>query len=178
MRLALYTFGVFIKPSDDPANVGFHALDRQIWPILDRAEGLIARSGYEGDPGPASWGEHAYPRFYTETGDGHSPSTLSLWQGIEAAMAFSYSGLHAEALKSGRSWFRTPHWPPYVAWWHERSDYPTWAEAADRHEYLHDHGSSSHAFSFKQAFDPNGHACTPDPVAIRAIVGRASSRTL
>ena len=31
-------------------------------------------------------------------GDGWTPATLSLWRDLESAMAFSYAGLHAEAV--------------------------------------------------------------------------------
>ena len=67
--------------------------------------------------GPQSWGEQVYPRFYVERGDGWSPSTLSLWRDLTALMAFSYSGIHAEAMRHGREWFVKPTWPGYVLWW-------------------------------------------------------------
>ena len=116
-HLALYTFGIFIKPAEDPANDGFHNLNDPHFALVEHAAGFIARSGYADDPGPECWGEQVYPQFYRERGDGWSPATLSLWQDIEAAMAFTYSGLHAEALKRGKEWFRKPQWPPYAAWW-------------------------------------------------------------
>ena len=78
-QLALYTFGIFKKPSDATANDGFHLRNDPILELVDRSPGMIARSGYEGDPGPASWGKQVYPRFYVEQGDGYSPSTLSVW---------------------------------------------------------------------------------------------------
>ena len=55
MPLALHTFGQFLKPSADPANAGFHALNDPVLERVDQAPGLIARSGYASDPGPASW---------------------------------------------------------------------------------------------------------------------------
>src|SRR5688572_79781 len=115
-RIALYTFGVFRRPADDPANRGFHDRNDVNFEAVEASAGFIARSGYEDEPGPASWGEHVYPRFYVERGDGHSPSTLSLWTDLESPMAFSYAGIHAEALKHGRDWFVRPEWPPYVLW--------------------------------------------------------------
>lgn len=170
MHLALYTFGIFARPSDDPANDGFHALDAQIWPLLDRAEGLVARSGYIGDPGPRSWGPHVYPDFYVGE-DAHSPSTLSLWKSIEHAMAFAYHGLHKEALKRGREWMVKPQWPPYAAWWVEAGHRPDWHEAVQRHRHLHVHGSSATAFLFKQPFDEDGHAYEVDHHRVRKIAG-------
>lgn len=156
MRLALYTFGVFIKPADDPANDGFHELNDRILPLVDRAAGLIARSGYEDEPGPASWGEQVFPKFYEERGDGWSPSTLSLWQDVEAAMAFSFFGLHAVALKRGREWNVKPAWPPYAAWWVKADHQPDWHEAVARHRILHDRGPTPDAFDFKSPFGTDG----------------------
>jgi hypothetical protein len=169
-QLALYTFGIFSKPADDPANDGFHRRNDPVLALVDKAPGLIARSGYEGDPGPMSWGTQVYPGFYVETGDGWCPSTLSVWQDMESAVAFSYSGLHAEALAHGREWFRKPEWPPYAAWWIKEGHFPDWAEAVARHEYLHDNGPSPHVFDFKAAFDASGHETKLDRAKIKQIL--------
>ena len=169
-RLALYTFGMFREPSAHPVNDGFHQRNDRVFGVIEGAAGFIARSGYEGDPGPESWGEQVYPRFYVERGDGYSPSTLSLWESPEAAMAGSYSGIHAEAMSHGRTWFDKPQWPPYVAWWVEGDHRPDWAEAVDRHEYLHDHGPSARAFDFKHPFDREGNATTIDRTLFKRLV--------
>jgi Domain of unknown function (DUF3291) len=161
-KLALYTFGIFAKAAKDPANDGFHFLNDKILPQVDRAIGLIERSGYDGEPGPATWGTQVFPAFFIDTGDGWSPSTLSLWVDIESAMAFSYFGLHAEALKRGHEWFAKPKWPPYAAWWVDQAEVPDWTEAVRRHQHLHDHGSTPTAFNFKQAFDSAGNKMVID----------------
>ncbi|MEL3891840.1 DUF3291 domain-containing protein [Ferrovibrio sp. MS7] len=173
-RLALYTFGIFIRPSADPANDGFHARNDINLAAAECSEGFIARSGYDGDPGPASWGPHRYPRFYS--GEGHSPSTLSLWRDLNAPYAYAYSGIHAEALSRGRDWFQRPlapplkpAWPPYVLWWVAPGHVPDWQEAVERHEYLHDHGASAHAFDWKTPFDAEGRPASLDRDALRRL---------
>jgi len=175
-RLALYTFGIFRLPSADPANAGFHARNAPNLAAAEQAAGFIARSGYDGDPGPASWGAHAYPRFY-RGGDAHSPSTLSLWDSLEAPMAFTYHGIHAEALAHGRDWFLKPAgssegWPPYVLWWVAGDHVPDWREAVDRHEWLRDHGPSSRAFDWPTPFDAEGNPAMIDRGRLRAIAAR------
>jgi hypothetical protein len=155
-RIALYTFGQFSKPSADPANGGFHRRNDPILAMVDKAPGLIARSGYDSDPGPPSWGTQVFPRFWIDNGDGFAPSTLSVWRDMESAFAFSYFGLHAEALKHGREWFQKPQWPPYVLWWVKTAFRPDWSQAIIRHEYLHDNGPTPQAFTFKQAFNASG----------------------
>jgi Domain of unknown function (DUF3291) len=169
-QLALYTFGIFSRPADDPANDGFHRRNDAVLALVDKAPGLIARSGYEGDPGPLSWGVQVYPRFYVEAGDGWCPSTLSVWKDMESAVAYAYFGLHAEALSHGREWFRKPEWPPYAVWWIEDGKFPTWSDAVTRHEHLHDHGPSPRAFNFKAAFDAKGCEVTLDRAKIKQIL--------
>lgn len=172
MPLALYTFGQFIEPADSAANDGFRDLNDPVFARVDRAEGLIARSGYASDPGPAPWGEEVYPRFYEDRGDGWSPATLSLWEDMESLFAFTYSGLHAHALGRGREWFRKPEWPPLVLWWHEDSGRPTWSTGVERLEHLHDHGPSPFAFTFKTPFDRRGHPTELDRDRVRSLRSR------
>ncbi len=155
-RLALYTFGVFRGSAADPANQGFHDRNDAAFAAAEAAEGFIARSGYAEEPGPESWGEQVFPRFYVERGDGWSPSTISLWIDLESAMAFSYSGRHAESLKLGRNWMVKPQWPPYALWWVDRNHTPSWTEAVARHEHLADNAPSPYAFDFKTAFGSDG----------------------
>ena len=167
--LALYTFGMFLEPSEHPANDGFHERNDPILLDIEKALGFIKRSGYEGDPGPESWGEQVYPRFYVERGDGWSPSTLSLWRDMESMMAFSYFGLHAEALSLGRDWFQKPEWPPYVTWWIDSDHVPNWAEGVEKHEYLHDQGPTPKAFNFKKPFDVSGLPMKIDRAKIKQL---------
>ncbi|MEX3010112.1 DUF3291 domain-containing protein [Hoeflea sp. TYP-13] len=168
-RVALFTFGIFIEPSEHPNNDGFHERNDPILDAVEDAPGFVARSGYDDEPGPEPWGNQVYPRFYEERGDGWSPATLSLWTDLESPMAFSYFGLHAEALSRGRLWFEKPRWPPYALWWVDGGHTPSWTEAVERHEHLHDHGVSAFAFTFKQPFDARGHVCLVDRERLKAI---------
>ena len=54
-RVALYTFGIFTRPYADPANDSFHVRNEANLAAVEASAGFIARSGYDGDPGPASW---------------------------------------------------------------------------------------------------------------------------
>ena len=175
-RLALYTFGQFRLPSEDPANDGFHARNDPVFAAAEAAEGFIARSGYDDEPGPESWGEQVYPRFYRDNGDGWAPETLSLWRDAESVMAFSYSGIHGEAMRHARDWFDKPTWPPLALWWVEGDHTPDWAEAVARHEHLADHGPTPHAFTFKTFFDAKGAAGSIDQDRVRAMIGKKAAR--
>ncbi len=168
-RLALYTFGILKEPEESPTNIGFVTRNENNFQAAEMSEGFIARSGYDDNPGPQSWGAHLYPRFY-KGDDAHSPSTLSLWQDLASAMAFSFSGIHAEAMRHGHEWFVKREWPGYALWWVDENHQPDWAEAVVRHEHLHDHGPSPFAFTFKQAFDAGGKPTIIDKERLKRLI--------
>lgn len=182
-HLAVYNFNMFRLHSGDPANDGFHARNDLNFATAEASDGFVARSGYEGEPGPESWGLQVYPRFYVETGEQSAPSSLSLWEDIPALLAFTYGRVHADAVRNGRLWFEKQVWPPYVLWWVRSDRRPDWTEAARRLEHLHDHGPSPEAFDFKHPFDPNGLRTAIDSQAVSERRARnerllASSRAL
>ena len=168
--LAIYNFGLHVANYDDPRVEGFRRREPINFEAASRAVGFVARSGYDGEPGPASWGEQVFPRFLAENGHESGPSSLSLWDDIESLMAFSYSGVHAEALKGARNWNVPQRWPPLVLWWVDAGGRPEWTEAVGRFEHLHDNGPSAYAFTFKQPFAANGEAAVIDRALVREKV--------
>ena len=169
MKLALYTFGMFSRPSEDPANDDFHSLNDIVLAAVDKADGLIARSGYASDPGPKSWGDEVYPEFYHDNGDGWTPATLFLWADMESLFAFTYFDLHAAALSRGREWFQKPFWPPLVLWWHDDTHYLQWEDGVYRHKHLHENGPNPFAFTFKSPFDREGNATKLDKALLQQL---------
>jgi len=102
-----------------------------------------------------AWGDYCVPRFYdggTTDGEETQATTLSLWTCIESVYAFTCGGLHFRAFQQREKWFRKPQWPSYAAWWVADDQIPTWREASDRLEHLHDHGPTPFAFDFKVMF--------------------------
>ena len=170
MYAALYTFGIFRKPADDPANQGFHDRNDPILDYVADAPGFVARAGYDDEDGdPPEWGPQIWPRWYVERGDGWSPATLSVWEDLEAIAAFTYSGLHAEAVKLGRAWFDKGPWPPYVIWWIAEDHRPDWAEAVARHHGLADNGATPAAFDLGTAFGPDGASTRLSPARLQTL---------
>jgi hypothetical protein len=155
-HLALYNFGLHVAEHGDPAVSGFVQREPFNFEAARRAAGFVGRSGYDGEPGPGSWGRQVFPRFIEGSGRDSGPSSLSLWRDIESLMAFSYFGVHADALKHARRWNVAQTWPPLVLFWVEEGQIPDWAEGVSRLEALADRGSTVQAFTFKQAFDPQG----------------------
>ena len=170
MRAALYTFGIFRERAEHPANQGFHDRNDPILAMVADVPGFIARAGYDDEDGdPPEWGPQVWPRWYVERGDGWSPATLSLWQDLESIAAFTYSGLHGEAVRHGDKWFASGPWPPYVIWWVSADHRPNWIEAVARFHSLSDAGPSAQAFDLKTAFGADGQSYSLDRGRIASL---------
>lgn len=111
-----------------------------------------------------------FPRFIEGSGFDSGPSSLSIWSDVESLKAFSYAGVHAEALKNARNWNTRNDWPPLVLWWIEAGNHPDWKQAAERLEWLHDQGPGPRAFTFKQAYDPDGAPLEIDRDRVKALI--------
>lgn len=171
--LALYTFAQFRTRADDPSNDAFFANEPAVWAAMERAEGFIARSGYEDEPGTQSWGEQVFPKYWVDNGDGWAPSTISLWQDLESALAAVYRGPHAEILRLGHLFVKDAEdYPAYALWWVPENHQPDWNEAVEHHELLGDNGPCPAAFTFKVAFDPRGHELIVDGTRSKEIAER------
>lgn len=163
-RIAFYTFGILREPMGHAQVQGFFDRMESTFAQVEHAAGFVDR-----DRG-SSWGPHVSPRFYDEKQHAGAPATLSLWTDLESVCAVAYRDNHGEAFKKRRDWFLKPEWPTYVAWWVEDDHIPTRAEACQRHEYLHDHGPSPYAFTFKQPFDAKGQPTELDRKLLDQII--------
>ncbi|MFK0166842.1 DUF3291 domain-containing protein [Rhizobium sp. NPDC090279] len=168
-HLAMYNFGLHVAAYESPEVEGFRLREAANFAAASRAHGFIGRSGYAGEPGTVCWGEQVFPRFIEGSGFRTAPSSLSLWADIESLMAFSYSGVHADALKHGRHWNVRQSWPPLVLWWVDAGAVPEWRDGVERLEHLHDCGASPVAFSFKQPYGPDDRPKEIDRLRIKDI---------
>lgn len=169
-HLAIYNFGLHVAEETAPEVQGFVRREPLNFAAAERASGFVGRSGYKRVPGPRSWGPQVFPRYIEGSGFDSAPSSLSLWKDIESLMAFCYSGVHAEALKNARAWNQKGYWPPLVLWWVTAGRRPDWQQGGDKLEWLDDHGSSAQAFTFKQAFDPNGEPYAIDRDRVKVLM--------
>jgi hypothetical protein len=154
-RIAFYTFGLWHSEIEHAAVQEFAGRIDSTFAAAAAAPGLIDHWRHDKD-----WGQIVHPRFF-EAARPYSTflaasTTLSLWRDVEAVRAFVYAGLHLEALQHRGEWFQAREWPTYVAWWVEDDETPTWREACERLEHLHDHGASAYAFDFKHPYDAAG----------------------
>jgi hypothetical protein len=162
--VAFTTFAIMKAPYGNPQVKGFEDLTPAAFLQAEHAPGFIARAveiddrteltNFERDWG--DWGEFKVPHFYDggfTTDSDTRASTLSLWESIAAVRSFVYSGFHKKALEEREKWFRKPEWPTYAMWWIEPGRIPTWSEAVERLELLHDVGPTRSAFNFGKSFD-------------------------
>jgi hypothetical protein len=172
VRLAMYNFGLHVAPFESDAVEGFRLREPANFEAARRACGFIGRSGYAGEPGMQSWGRQVFPRFIEGSGFDSAPSSLSLWADIESLMAFSYSGVHADALKHARHWNVKASWPALVLWWVDAQHRPDWTEAVERFEHLADHGPSGRGFTFKRPFGADGGETEIDRARVKDLATR------
>ena len=77
---------------------------------------------------------------------------LSLWRDVQSLSDYVYKSAHSEMLKRRREWFDKAEQAHMVLWWVPAGHRPGVEEAAERLAHLRAHGSSAHAFGFRQAF--------------------------
>ncbi|MGQ2968548.1 MAG: DUF3291 domain-containing protein [Allorhizobium sp.] len=170
-HIAIYNFGVHTETYLTAPVQGFGLREPLNFEAATRSAGFVGRSGYAGEPGPESWGEQVFPRFL-QAGQTGAVSSLSVWQDVESLMAFTYAGVHADALKHAREWNQTQAWPPLVLFWIEAGDLPTWSEAVQRFERLADQGPTPEGFTFKSTFAPDGSVLQIDRQRVKEIAAK------
>jgi len=159
LRIAFMTFGVLKKPVGDEVVRGFVDRIASVYAAADGSAGFFARSVRNVETWEHSWGPVVAPQC-TPPGLAldQLAMTLSLWQDLKSVAAYTYHGVHAEAMSKRFDWFERGPWPGYVAWWVGKDHRPTWAEGASRLDRLHTNGAQPGAFTFRQPFDPEGRA--------------------
>ncbi|GGB53057.1 hypothetical protein GCM10011316_26370 [Roseibium aquae] len=176
-HLAAYTFNRFLDRYQSDRVKGFREAEPAAFAAMDAADGLVGRSGYDGEPGPASWGPQVFPKYWEDNGDGFAPSTLSLWRSIEALMAATYHGPHGQAFRQGARWHVRPTpFPAYVLWWTPYGHRPDWRDAVSRLERLGDQGPTPATFTFKTAYSPDGTVYHPDVELIKNLARLNAAR--
>jgi len=163
------TIGVLVADRDDPRVQGFWDRTEATFKTAENSPGFIGRA-VDGD---AAWGEKVIPRTFEHPEFiNRRVFTLTLWEDLESVFAYSYNASHGESLRHRHDWFEKGDWPGYVAWWVADDHTPTWTEAADRLDHLHEHGSQPIAFNFKRAFDATGE---PVPIDRRVVMEKIGS---
>jgi hypothetical protein len=171
-RIAFMTFGVLYESRAHSRSKGFIDRIPATYEVAQQSEGFIDRSHLDLETGRHSWGELVCPRFLPDELHPNVARTLTLWQSLESVYAFSYAGLHGEAVNMRAQWFRRPEFPSYVIWWVADDHVPNFIESTARLEQLHANGPGPHAFHFRRPFDAEGNPTALDRALAKAIVAR------
>lgn len=165
-RLALLTFGILKGPRDDPHVQGFIERIDAVFATADAAPGFVTRVPRIFADGDNLWTPPQ--RFSDPTYQELIAATLSLWEDVESALAFSYRGSHAEALRGRADWFEKLDGPNHAAWWHEGDEHPAWSEAVARYDRLWD-GERPDTFLLQRPYDPGGTPYDVDRERVRSL---------
>jgi len=128
---------------DDPRMAEFFAALSMINELGDAAPGAVWRCRDEEPSG-------SHPGF-TEP---RVLRNLTVWRDIESVWNFAYTTSHADFLRRRSEWFEIDVRPTTALWWIPASHRPTLDDAIARLEHLRAHGSTPHAFSFRDAHEP------------------------
>src|SRR3954463_9033958 len=77
---------------------------------------------------------------------------MSVWASVEALFEFVYRSAHTKVMVRRREWFQKPVEAFQVLWWAPAGHAPTIEEGLARLAHLRTHGSTAHAFSFKERY--------------------------
>ncbi len=158
-RVAFMTIGILREPGDTPAMQPFFSRIVANFEAAAHSAGNVAVASDDN----SAWGPQVLPRFSLRPEfQNRRVVTLSLWEDVESVFAYAYNGVHGDALSHRKEWFVHPEWPGYVAWWIADDEIPTWQEAADRFDLLHDKGPTPNAFNFGKPFDADGQPAHVD----------------
>jgi hypothetical protein len=167
-QLAFFTIGILHEPWGHERVQGFVDRAQGVLQAAEGCTGFVDRYRRDSENPEQSFGEEVRPQCFGHIEDPlRLPSTLSLWDSLEAVAAYAYRGAHGEAMARRKEWFMSHEHPTYVAWWVEDGRLPTWSEAAERMDALDARGPTAHAFDFKSPFDPNGSPAVLDREKVR-----------
>ena len=77
---------------------------------------------------------------------------MSVWESLEQLGNFFRAELHMDVVRRRKQWFDAVEEATMVLWWVPAGHQPEVAEAQARLEYLRSHGSTTHAFTFREPY--------------------------
>ena len=158
-HLTQVNLGRIAAPLDNPQMAGFMGQLDTLNALADASPGFVWRFMDE-------LGNATSARPYPE--DDRILFNMSVWESVEALTAYVYRSNHAGAMRRRREWFEPFSGPFLALWWVPAGTLPTVADARDRLAHLRAHGPSVQAFTFRQAFTPDGQPVQLVPVPVPA----------
>jgi Domain of unknown function (DUF3291) len=131
----------------DAVMQGFMARLEEINALAERSPGFVWRLQTEDGDATAV---RPYP------GEDRIMINLSAWTDLAALREYVFKSAHAGVMRQRRDWFERFEGVYVALWWVPVGHRPTVGEAVERLAHLEKHGPTPFAFSFQQAFDPEG----------------------
>jgi hypothetical protein len=141
-HIAQLNVGTTVAPLDSPELADFVAALDGINTLAEASPGFVWR--LKSDSGNA-----------TDIRVGDDPNfivNMSVWESVEALFGFVYRSVHTQVMGRRRDWFAKPDQAHQVLWWVPAGHHPSVEEALARLDHLRRHGSTAHAFTFKERF--------------------------
>lgn len=147
-ELAQINIGRLRAPIDHPDTAAFaDALD-EINALAEASAGFVWR--FQTDEGNAT-SVHPFP-------DEMVIINMSVWTSIEALSDYVFRTDHTGFLRRRSEWFERMPEASVALWWVPAGHRPTPAEGIERLDRLRANGPTPAAFTFRQAFEPDGSA--------------------
>ena len=138
----------------DAVMQGFMALLEEINALAERTPGFVWRLQTED-------GDATAMRPYPD--DDRILINMSVWTDLAALREYVFRSAHAGVMRQRREWFERFQGVYVALWWVPAGHRPTVKEAVDRLAQLQAYGPTPHAFSFQEAFDPDGLPIAREP---------------
>ena len=88
---------------------------------------------------------------------------MSVWEDLPALRAYVYRSAHAAVMRRRREWFERFERIYVALWWVPAGHHPSVTEAVERLACLEANGPTAFAFTFGEAYDPDGQPVPREP---------------
>ena len=143
MPIAQFNLAEAIAPMDSPIMADFVNNTDRMNALAEAHPGFIWRLKTEES-------DHAYT---IQAFDNEAIIVnMSVWRDKQSLFDYVYSSGHVEIFKRKKEWFSKMSKMHMVLWYVDDNHTPTIEEAKKRLDYLHEHGESDYAFTFKSNY--------------------------
>ena len=146
MYLAQLNIARLLAPIDSPQIAEFVAQLDPINALAEQSTGFVWRLKDDSDNATD----------INPFGDDFMIVNMSVWENLDVLKDFVFRTAHANVMRDRAKWFEKHLTPYMVLWWISKEHIPTVEEAQERLAYLHQHGDSPYAFTFKVRYDADG----------------------
>ena len=143
-HVAQFNIARAIAPLDSCAMSEFMAELEPVNALADAAQGFVWRL-QTGEGNATDLRAYDDPRVIVN---------MSVWRSVDALHRFVYAERHARVMSKRKEWFEPLETAHLVLWWIRAASVPSVEEGKARLAYLHAHGPTPHAFTFKSRFAP------------------------